>query len=73
MNFHEPPKNDAEREELLSLVADQVRQVIKCGDNWVVTCVCGKKVDHLHAWRCFHCGIWFCYQCSVVHFGKPKV
>jgi len=69
MNFHEPPKNREECDKILTIVSIQVREVLR-GDD--ITCICGRSMDSLHSWRCFHCGLWLCKMCATQHFGIPE-
>lgn len=75
MNIHEAPKSEAERLELLQLIAEQERQ-IQVGS--MVNCPgCRAAVDPRQGYRCYFCGLLFCRRCAGVHFsskvmGRPS-
>lgn len=73
VNFNKPPKDDAEKEELLSTIAAQQRELVKCICK--VTCpICNRKVRIAdHAIRCVYCGLFFCRQCMAVHVYKETI
>ena len=34
----------------------------------LMTCLCGKKIPIMFAYRCYECGIFFCPRCASEHF-----
>ncbi len=71
MNWHNPPQSEAEHQELLECYAAQHREIQVAWDVKVTCPICKRGISITdHAYRCFHCGLWFCRQCAAVHFAE---
>lgn len=50
----------------------QLRQVGTVGRQQIITCLCGKSVPIMFAYRCYECGAFWCPKCAAVHFDNSK-
>lgn len=60
-------------EEKRVLLRRQNAEVRKFSENVYVTCVCGRFIRIIHAYRCYYCRLWFCWTCAGYHFKKPEI
>jgi hypothetical protein len=53
-------------------IFDQLKQLGSMKEQPRITCICGKIIPAMYAYRCFECGAFFCPKCASRHFGIKK-
>ncbi len=53
-------------------VQDQLKQLGRMDEQPKITCLCGKTVPAMYAYRCFMCGAFWCPKCAGKHFEGDK-
>jgi len=53
-------------------IFDQLKQLGPVDKQPQITCICGKTVPAMYAYRCYECGAFFCPKCASEHFGTIR-
>jgi len=53
-------------------IFDQLKPFGPTKEQPQITCLCGKTVPAMFAYRCFMCGAFWCPKCAGKHFGKKR-
>ncbi len=86
MRRHERPKQDNIRCEIpwkknacdlsiverRTLILFQLKQLGPYSKQQKITCLCGKIVPVMFAYRCYECGVYFCPKCASKHFDTKR-
>jgi len=55
-----------------TLILFQLAQLGPHKKQPIITCLCGKDVPAMYAYRCYECGVFFCPKCASKHFDTNK-
>ena len=55
-----------------ALIYSQLKSLGCLSKQQIITCLCGKQIPVMFAYRCFECGAWWCPKCSKTHFDTTR-
>ena len=53
-------------------IQDQLKPLMPMKTQPKITCLCGKTVPVMYAYRCYFCGAFWCPKCAGKHFDQAK-
>lgn len=67
------PYNKKDIEEKRILLRRQNAEVFPNRFMIMLTCICGRKINIMHAYKCYFCRLWLCWTCAGYHFKKKQI